>query len=43
MKKNIVIVVLIIALIGILNTTYQIEINRTTYKQKVLDYIIGRD
>ena len=41
--KNIIIIVLIIALIGILNTTYHIEINGITYKQKIFDYLIGRD
>ena len=43
MKKNIIIIVLIIALISILNTTYNIEINGITYKQKIFDYLIGRD
>lgn len=43
MKKNIVIIALIIALVGILNTTYKIEINGMTYKQKIFDYLIGRD
>lgn len=43
MKKNIIIIVLIIALISILNTAYNIEINGITCKQKIFDYLIGRD
>ena len=43
MKKNIVIIVLLIALVSILNTTYTITINHTTYKQRIFDYLIGRD
>lgn len=43
MKKNVVIIALIIALVSILNTTYKIEINGITYKQKIFDYLIGRD
>ena len=43
MKKNIVIIALIIALVSILNATYKIEINGMVYKQKIFDYLIGRN
>ena len=46
MKKNIIITILPIllfvsvgSLIMLLTTTYEIEINGTTYKQKIIDYI----
>ena len=48
MKKTIVTlwilcVILVVLLILVLNTTYKIEINGTTYEQKIFDYIIGRN
>lgn len=50
MKKNIIITILAIllfvsvgSLIMLLNTTYEIEINGTTYKQKIIDYITEKN
>ena len=46
MKKALVVsiifnIIFMIALVGILNSTYSIEVNGITYNQKIIDYIRG--
>lgn len=41
--KDIIIIVLLVMLAYILNTTYTIQIDNITYSQKIYDYIVGRE
>lgn len=36
-------IILISVIVGILNTTYEIEVNGITYKQRIYDYLRGAE
>lgn len=36
-------IILISVIVGILNTTYEIEVNGITYRQRIYDYLRGAE
>lgn len=41
--KDIIIIILLVLIVYILNTTYTIQVNDTQYSQKIYDYMLGRE
>lgn len=41
--KDIIIVILLILIVYILNTTYTIQIDNIQYSQKIYDYMLGKE
>lgn len=41
--KDIIIIILLVLIVYILNTTYTIQIDNTQYSQKIYNYMLGKE